>query len=172
MGKASEITAFAEKIPGNNKYDKFIHMLNFGYDEKQIRKELNISSDNYFTYLIKLEHTVDSYLGYLANTGYVAAMLKTLQGMGKDITVLENTRALAIKSLQKTPDDSKIIYNVIHASVCLHKMRRETFELQGDSPLVAAYRQFIKKNIVEKDRSKGDNSNNRYNLPVLPRDIT
>lgn len=171
MGKASKISAFAEKTPGDNKYDKLVYMLNFGYDEKNIKKELNISSKIFSTYLERIEHTVDSYLGYLAKTGYVSAMLKTLQGMGNDITILENTRKLLIKAVENDPTDSKTLYNLVHADVCLHKMRRETFELQGDSPLVAAYRQFIKKNIIEKDHAKGDHSNNKYNLPVLPYDV-
>ncbi len=172
MGKASKISLFAEKIPGNNKYAKFQHMINYGYDEKEIRKELAITTIGYTQYMYRLEYSVDTYLHHLAKIGYVSNMTSTLQQIAKNTDIQTKIRNAALKIIDNNPLDVKAIHVASQANISLNKMLSETFIIQGGTPLASAFRQFIKKNIIEKDRSKGDNSNNKYNLPVLPREGT
>ena len=147
-------------------------MINFGYDEATIKTELNLTKGAYDTWLNDLEHSTESYLNYLAKIGHISTMVETLQSLGKDIRIQEGIRNLAVKSLEKDPDNLKRVYSVTHANICLSKMRTEAFELQGKTPLAAAFRQFVKKNIVEAGgKGRKDHSNNLYNLPVLPEEL-
>jgi len=170
MGKVSNITAFAEKIPGDNKYDKFQHMVNYGYDEAQIKKELNIKKKTYRNYMSRLEYSVDTYLHHLAKIGHISNMTKTLQGMARDVLIQEKIRDIALKTLEEDPSNNKSIYNATNANVNLSKMRGETFVLQRGTPLASAFREFIKKNIIQR-KDTGNYSNNKYHLSVLPKDV-
>ena len=170
MGKASKISIFAEKIPGYSKYEKFQHMINYGYGKEEVQKELNISTKTYNIYMNRLEYSVDTYLHHLAKIGYVSNMNSILQQIAKNTHIQALLRDTALKAVDKDPLDTKAISIASQANMALNKMLNESFVMQGGAPLASAFRQFIKKNVIEKDRTQGDNSNNKYNLPVLPSD--
>ena len=73
-------------------------------------------------------------------------------------------------ALEGSPKNHKLMYVANHTNICLMKMRTDTFELQSKTPLAAAFKEFVKKNIVEGGGSK-DHSNNTYGLPVLPEEL-
>lgn len=157
----------AVKIPGTTKTEKFRFMTNLGYEPTEIKKDLKISDENYDKYLRELEESTTAYLNHLAKTGHISTMASTLQSMARDIMIQEGIRDLAVKQLEKDPSNLKRHYATTHANACLNKMRTELFDLQGKTPLAAAFKAFIRKNIVEKGDTK-DHSNNTYNMPVLP----
>lgn len=172
MAQTRSKTFELEEIPGRNKTEKFRFMHNFGYDEKEVMTKLKISKKRFLDYLKVLEESTTAYLNYLAKTGHIATMVTTLQQQAKDIQVQEELRDIAMYALRESPRSHKLMYVLNHTNISLHKMRAETFELQGKTPLAAAFRQFVKKNIVEKKRDIGDNSNNKYHMPVLPDELT
>jgi len=160
----------ATNIPGKTKTEKFRFMTNLGYAPDTIKRDLKISQKNYENYLRELEESTTAYLNHLAKTGHISTMASTLQSMARDIMIQEGIRDLAVKHLEKDPSNLKRHYATTHANACLSKMRTELFDLQGKTPLAAAFKAFIRKNIVEKTNSK-DHSNNKYGMPVLPEQL-
>jgi len=171
MAKNRSKTFELLEIPGNTKAEKFRFMHNFGYTESEILQKVKINKKVFDNMLKDLEESTTAYLNYLAKSGHISTMATTLQQQAKDIQVQEELRDIAINALREDPRSHKRMYAVNHINISLHKMRAETFELQGKTPLAAAFNQFVKKNIVERGAHSKDFSNNIYGLPVTPEQL-
>ena len=172
MGTKKSTQPLVDSIPGRTKADKFEHMISYGYDQEEICKKININKKIYQEYLKRLEDSAGSYLNYLARIGHIATMRKSLRDLETDIRVQQEIRDTAFKASRKEPDSAKKAMVASQCNVTLANLRVKAFDLQGQTPLAAAFRQFVKKNIVEKGTDKGSkNSTNIYGLPVTPEEL-
>jgi len=152
LGRQKSILNY--EIQGKTKLEKFKMLINWGYPEAHIKKVLKLSDKGFDEHMRNLEDSTTAYLNHLAKIGVVSNLQTTLQSMERDIRIQEGIRDLSVQALEKNHDDAKSIYAAVQCNSVLHKMRKESYELTTKTPLAAAFRQFVKENVIEQGDKK------------------
>lgn len=117
----------------------------------------------------ELEGNANAYLNHLGKIGYISKMQEQLQEIDHDIQIQSGIRDLAVKSLERNPDDPKMIFAANQANSIVNTMKIKTFDLLSKAPLAASWNKHMREyGKGMSDDSGKPHSNNKYGMSVLP----
>ncbi len=141
-------------------------MLNAGIPHDEILRRLDLSKEALRQHILRIDGIADQWLEYIGESGHMLEYRKNLKDLQSNRKRLQSILKRIDKKLKKNPHDIKVGYLEVQTISQLDRNIQTHWELLTNAPLVASFRKFIQKNIID-----GSKNRPRKGLPLLPEEI-